>query len=132
MVCAQLEGDKMSVSATKEEKRGNTTTVKQFNRHVDLPHGIDHDLLESYLFPDGTLTIEAPLDTSLTSVHSSGTYSTISDLHHNNNNNHRYNNGVSLFHKFICSNKHSHVLGEYSPMIIIIMICTNTEVQKDY
>lgn len=61
---AQVEGDRVVVSATREDKRGNATTIKQFNRHVDLPPAADQEMVEARLSPDGTLTIEVPLDLS--------------------------------------------------------------------
>ena len=58
----KAEGDKLSVTAKCEESNSGNTAIKQFNRQVDIPRGVDPDNLVSFLSADGILSIEAPVE----------------------------------------------------------------------
>ena len=59
----RTEGRRLIIHARHEEKSGNSSVVKEFNRKVDIPPEIDIDRLGCVLSADGVLTVEAPLPT---------------------------------------------------------------------
>ncbi|CAH8827805.1 unnamed protein product [Trichobilharzia szidati] len=51
----------LRVHAKKSIKSGNTTTVREFHRSVDLPRSIDHEHFQCHLTEDGVLILDAPV-----------------------------------------------------------------------
>ncbi|ELU14531.1 hypothetical protein CAPTEDRAFT_174341 [Capitella teleta] len=63
----KVDGNAIRVTAKHEEKYGGkTSSTRQFNRQVDVPENVNPDKLVSYLSPDGILTLEAPVEVSVT------------------------------------------------------------------
>ncbi|CAF1027250.1 unnamed protein product [Didymodactylos carnosus] len=57
----KVEGRLLIVKGDRQVKVGNATESKQFNRELTLPEFVDIQTLQSYLSPDGKLTLEAPV-----------------------------------------------------------------------
>ncbi|CAH8465150.1 unnamed protein product [Heterobilharzia americana] len=51
----------LRVHAKKSIKSGNSTTVREFRRSVDLPRSIDHEHFQCHLTEDGVLILDAPV-----------------------------------------------------------------------
>ena len=64
-ITVRAEGSRLTVSAQYEEEcyPGSKNTRKH-NRQVDIPRGVDPDMIVSRLSADGILTVEAPVNES--------------------------------------------------------------------
>ncbi|CAH8480944.1 Heat shock protein [Schistosoma haematobium] len=51
----------LRVHAKKSIKSGNSTTVREFHRSVDLPRSIDHENFQCHMTEDGVLILDAPV-----------------------------------------------------------------------
>lgn len=60
----RIEGNKLYISAKREEDFAGSKSTRDFKRTVDIPEAVDGDELASSLNDDGILTIEAPVDES--------------------------------------------------------------------
>ncbi|XP_067929635.1 small heat shock protein p36-like isoform X3 [Watersipora subatra] len=55
------KGGRLTISATHEEKSGNSTSRKESKRTVDIPNDVQIGLMRSTLSKDGILSITAPI-----------------------------------------------------------------------